>query len=139
MMMEEKGDWPYGLEHKKVCTHHFDDPYLNKMIEENGEYGECDYCGYKGSVCSMQNFMEHVSWKIHMYYDDVNEAGLLYADSFYDDENEVIPGFKRVGEYIAPKETEYYESTWDLMEELGLISDDDDLNKDIPKFRSILV
>ena len=60
----------------------------NKMIEENGEYGECDYCGHKGSVCSMQNFMEHVSWKIHMYYDDVNEAGLLYADSFYDDEND---------------------------------------------------
>lgn len=131
MMMEEKGDWPYGLEHKKVCTHHFDEPYLNRMIDENDEYGECTYCGHKGNVCSMQTFMEHVSWKIHLYFDDVNEAGLLYADSFYDDENEVIPGFKRVGEYIAPKETEYFESTWELMDDLGLVTEDDDLNKDI--------
>ena len=39
MELEEKGDWPFGLEHKKVCTHHFEDFYLNKMIEEYGEQG----------------------------------------------------------------------------------------------------
>ena len=131
MELEEKGDWPFGLEHKKVCTHHFEDPYLNKMIEEYGEQGECSYCGKHGVVCSMQNFMEQVSWKIHMYFDDVNNANLFYADSFYDDENEVIPGFKRVGEYVAPKEAEYFESTLDLMDDLGLVTDDDELNKDI--------
>lgn len=131
MEMEDKGDWPSGLEHKKVCTHHFDDPYLNKKIEKYGEHGECSYCGHKGTVCSMQTLMEQVSFKIHMYFDDVNDACLLYADSFYDDENEVIPGFKRVGEYIAPKEAEYFESTLDLMEDLGLVTDDDELNKDI--------
>lgn len=131
MALEERGDWPYGLENKKVCTHHFDDPFLNKIVEEYGKDGKCTYCGRRGIVCSMQDLMEQVSWKIHMYFDDVNEASLLYADSFYDDENEVIPGFKRVGEYIAPKETAYYESTEELMEDLGLISDDEDLNKDI--------
>lgn len=131
MELEEKGDWPFGLEHKKVCTHHFEDSYLNKMIEEYGEQGECSYCGQHGVVCSMQKFMEQVSWKIHMYFDDVNNASLFYADSFYDDENEVIPGFKRVGEYVAPKEAEYFESTLDLMDDLGLVTDDDELNKDI--------
>ena len=89
MMMDEKGDWPYGMEHKKVCAHHFEDPYLNKMIEENGKHGECYYCGRKENVCSMQTLMEHVSWKIHMYFDDVNEAGLFYADSFYDARGQV--------------------------------------------------
>lgn len=131
MELEEKGDWPFGLEHKKVCTHHFEDFYLNKMIEEYGEQSECSYCGKHGVVCSMQKFMEQVSWKIHMYFDDVNNASLYYSDSFYDDENEVIPGFKRVGEYVAPKEAEYFESTLDLMDDLGLVTDDDELNKDI--------
>lgn len=131
MELEEKGDWPFGLEHKKVCTHHFEDFYLNKMIEEYGVQGECSYCGKHGVVCSMQKFMEQVSWKIHMYFDDVNNASLYYADSFYDDENEVILGFKRVGEYVAPKEAEYFESTLDLMDGLGLVTDDDELNKDI--------
>lgn len=79
----------------------------------------------------MLHFMEQVSWKIHMYFYDINNASLLYADSFYDDENEVIPEFKRVGEYIAPKEAEYFESTWELMDNLGLISDDEDLDNDI--------
>lgn len=133
MDLMERGDWPDGLDDKFVCSRHFDDPYLKRLIHRYAEDGEgkCSYCGRRGEVCSMQHFMEQVSWKIHMYFDDVNNASLLYADSFYDDENEVIPGFKRVGEYIAPKEAEYFESTWDLMDDLGLVSDDEDLDNDI--------
>ncbi len=133
MDLQERGDWPDGLDDKFVCTHHFDDPYLNRILHRYAEDGEgkCSYCGCHGEVCSMQHFMEQVSWKIHMYFDDINNASLLYADSFYDDENEVIPGFKRVGEYIAPKEAEYFESTWELMDSLGLVSDDEDLDNDI--------
>lgn len=133
MDLQERGDWPDGLDDKFVCAHHFDNPYLNKIIHRYAEDGEgkCSYCGRNGEVCSMQHFMEQVSWKIHMYFDDINNASLLYADSFYDDENEVIPGFKRVGDYIAPKEAEYFESTWELMDNLGLISNDEDLDNDI--------
>ena len=133
MDLEERGDWPCGLEHKYVCTRHFDDPYLNRLLMRYGEEKEhtCSYCGRKGKVCSMQNLMEQVSWKIHMYFDDVNNASLLYADSFYDDEYEGIPGFKRVGEYIAPSEAQYFESTRDLMDDLGLETDNDELNEDI--------
>ena len=133
MDLEERGDWPSGLENKFVCAHHFDDPYLNRIIHRYAEDGKgtCSYCGRRGEVCSMQHFMEQVSWKIHMFFDDINNASLLYADSFYDDENEVIPGFKRVGEYIAPNEAEYFESTRDLMDDLGLVSDDEELDNDI--------
>lgn len=133
MDLEERGDWPSGLKHKFVCTHHFEDPYLNKLIRRyaEDEKGICSYCGRHGVVCSMQHFMEQVSWKIHMYFDDVHNSSLLYADNFYDDENEVIPGFKRVGEYVAPSEAEYFESTFELMDDLGLISDDEDLDNDI--------
>ena len=133
MDLMERGDWPDGLDDKFVCSRYFNDRYLKNLIHRYAEDGEgkCSYCGRRGEVCSMQHFMEQVSWKIHMYFDDVNNASLLYADSFYDDENEVIPGFKRVGEYIAPKEAEYFESTWDLMDDLGLVSDDEELDNDI--------
>lgn len=65
MDLEERGDWPSGLKHKYVCTRHFDDPYLNKLLLRSGEEKEhkCSYCGRKGKVCSMQNLMEQVSWK----------------------------------------------------------------------------
>ena len=133
MELEERGDWPNGLEHKYVCTRHFDDPYLNQILRRYGEKEErvCSYCGRRGAVCSMQALMEQVAWKIHMYYDDINNAGLYYADSFYDDESEIIAGFKRVGEYVAPVEAEYYDSTRALMEDLGLYTEDEDLNEDI--------
>ena len=133
MDLEERGDWPCGLEHKYVCSHHFEDSFLNRLLLRYSEDTKhtCSYCGRKGKVCSMQNLMEQVSWRIHMYFDDINNASLLYADSFYDDESEVIPGFKRVGEFIAPNETEYFETTRDLMDDLGLITDDDEMNKDI--------
>ncbi len=132
MEIEEAGNWPSGLQKKYVCMHHFDDPYLNNLIERyGGEKGICSSCGRHDTVCSMQTLMEQVTWKIHMYFQDVNEASLYYADSFYDDENEIIPGFKRAGEYVVPKEAEYYSSKEEMLEELVLYTDDDELNNDV--------
>ena len=131
MAIEEAGDWPYGLGHKHVCTHHFNDPYLNDIILRYGERGICSYCGREGDVCSMQTFMEQVTWKIHLYFENVHDASLYYADDFYDDDNEVIPGFKRVGEYVVPKEAEYFSTTRELLDDLGVEADSNELNKDI--------
>ena len=74
MDLEERGDWPNRLEQKYVCTHHFEDPYLKKILLRYGEDKEhtCSYCGRKGKVCSMQNLMEQVSWKIHIIIIHVN-------------------------------------------------------------------
>lgn len=129
--LEDKGDWPYGLQNKKVCTHHFDDRYVNEMIVEYGEEGKCSYCGKQDVVCTMQRFMEQVSWKIHMYFDSLDSADLYLASGFYDDDNEVIPGYKRIGEYVVPEEAEYYSSTRNLLDDIGLDSDNEQLNKDI--------
>lgn len=47
MDLQERGDWPDGLDNKFVCVHHFDDPYLNKIIHRYAEDGEgkYSYCG----------------------------------------------------------------------------------------------
>lgn len=82
-------------------------------------------------VCDMKTFCEQIVWKIGLYYQPLDNAGLYLADGFYDDEQEVIPGFKRIGEYVVPNELTYFDSVDELMDGLDLTTDDDDMNDDI--------
>lgn len=79
----------------------------------------------------MKTLCEQIVWKIGLYYQPLDNAGLYLADDFYDDEQEVIPGFKRIGEYVVPNKLTYFDSVDELMDGLYLITDDDDLNDDI--------
>lgn len=105
MEMQENGDWPSSeLADKFVCTCHFEDKYLNGIIRVHGRTGECSYCGKHSIVCDMETLCEQILWKIGLYYKRLDDAGLYLADGFYDDNQEVIPGFKRIGEYVVPNE-----------------------------------
>lgn len=138
MEMEEKGNWPSdNLRNKYVCSNHFDNVFIQQLIEEKGEPGICSYCGEKGIVRDMYGLGQDLMWRISLFFVDVNDAGLMLANSFYEDENEVIPGFKRVGDYIAPKENTYYESPEEMMEDLDLLTDDSELNEDIRSLFSV--
>ena len=132
MEMQDNGDWPnHDLADKYVCTCHFEDKYLNEIIQSHGKQGTCSYCGKQSVVCDMKTLCEQIVWKIGLYYQPLDNAGLYLADDFYDDEQEVIPGFKRIGEYVVPNELTYFDSVDELMDGLYLITDDDDLNNDI--------
>ena len=132
MDMQENGDWPSrDLSDKYVCTCHFQDKYLNGIIESHGKQGTCSYCGKKHTVCDMYTLCEQIVWKIGLYFNSLDEAGLYLTNGFYDDEQEVIPGFKRIGEYVVPNNLTYYESVDELMCDLDLVTDEDDLNEDI--------
>lgn len=132
MELEEQGDWPSSdLADKFVCTCHFEDIYLNKFILKEGHDGKCSYCAKKGTVCDMETLGRHIMWKISLYYSPLDNADLYLANSYYDDEQEIIPGFKRIGEYIVPKELTYYDSVDELMYGLDLLTDDEILNNDI--------
>lgn len=132
MEMQDNGDWPsYDLADKYVCTCHFQDKYLNGIIESQGKQGTCSYCGKQHVVCDMHTLCEQIMWKIGLYFKSLDDSGLYLADGFYDDEQEVIPGFKRIGEYIVPKELTYYDSVDELMSDLDLATDDEILNNDI--------
>ena len=132
MEMQENGDWPSrNLADKYVCTCHFQDKYLNGIIESHGKQGTCSYCGKQGAVCDMHTLCEQIVWKIGLYFNPLDDAGLYLANSFYDDEQEVIPGFKRIGEYVVPDGLTYYDSVEKLMDGLDLTTDADDLNDDI--------
>ena len=132
MDMQENGDWPSrDLSGKYVCTCHFQDKYLNGIIESHGKQGTCSYCGKKHTVCDMYTLCEQIVWKIGLYFNSLDDAGLYLTNGFYDDEQEVIPGFKRIGEYVVPNNLTYYESVDELMCDLDLVTDEDDLNEDI--------
>lgn len=132
MEMEERGDWPPDSLHgKDVCAHHFEDKYLRLMVTEKGHNGTCTYCGKKDVVRDMYDLGEDIAWKVGRYFVDPANGDFMLAKNFYDDDDEVIPGFKRIGDFVVPEENMVYESTHELMFDLGLFTENDELNEDI--------
>lgn len=131
MEMEDRGDWPTdSLRGQDVCAHHFGDKYLKSLIVDKGHNGTCSYCGRQDIVRDMYDFGEDIAWKVGLYFVDPASAGLMLAKTFYDD-GEVIPGFRQFGDFIAPIENTVYDSTMEMMLDLGLYTENDELNNDI--------
>ena len=130
MEMEVKQIRPFAKS-TMVCSCHFEDFYLKKYIEIHGHTGTCSYCKQKGKVLAMTEFMQFVTDKLQPRLCPIDEASLPVAISYYDDENEEIPGLTRVGIYVMPKYTEYYEDPNKLIQEYGLYTSDQTLNEDI--------
>lgn len=133
MMMEREEGLMHSFdEDKNVCAEHFEDPYLQTYINDNGHPGKCSYCGKrKGKVLSMEQFTDFVKSKLSQRLCPLDDANLPLANSYYDDEDEEIPGFSRAGCYIIPNSAEKYESVQDLMENYNLCTSDETLNEDI--------
>ena len=123
MKMEERGFDVYHLEDKYVCSHHFDDIYLNQYISTHGDEGVCSYCGKKDSVIDLTSFAAHIGMSIACYFNDVDSENLPLASSFFEEEDEEIPGIKRVCCYAAPGNVDVFEDTSEMMDNLGLHTD----------------
>lgn len=120
---------------KYVCTHHFEDRYLNQYIQENGENGECSYCHRKGTVLDMSKLEEHVGAVISTCYNDVDSENLPLASSFFldkDDDDETH--IKHAGCFAVPAGVEVFEDTSEMMDALGLHTECNELNNDIDSF-----
>lgn len=131
MEMEEHGHDFLTNGEKYVCSHHFEDKYLNQYIENHGETGVCSYCKRKETVIDMSDLANHIAMTISIYYNDIDSECLPLASSYFDDKEEQIPGIKRVGCYAVPEDADIYEDTLEIMEDLGLHTDSDSLNDDI--------
>ena len=131
MEMEEHGYDFLGRGEKYVCSHHFEDKYLNVYIKKHGETGVCSYCGHNETVIDMSDLADHIGMTISVYFNNVDSECLPLASSYFDDEEEHIPGIKRAGCFAVPENAEIYEDTSEMMEDLGLHTDCDSLNDDI--------
>lgn len=117
---------------KNVCAQHFTDPYVKDFINKHGNQGKCSYCGEVSTpVLAMKSFMEYVVDKLRVRLCPLDEANLPLASSFYDDEDEEIPGLSRAGIYIVPQKAEKYEDAYDLINSYKLCTSNDELNEDI--------
>ena len=79
----------------------------------------------------MSDLADHIGMTISVYFNDVDSECLPLASSYFDDEEEQIPGIKRAGCFAVPENAEIYEDTSEMMEDLGLHTDCDSLNDDI--------
>lgn len=138
MEMEEHGYDFFERGEKYVCSHHFEDKYLNGYIKKYGETGVCSYCGHKETVIDMRDLADHIGMTISVYFNDVDSECLPLASTYFDDEKEQIPGIKRAGCFAVPENTEIYEDTSEMMEDLGLHTDCDSLNDDIDHLFEII-
>ena len=130
-------DRDFGIMHtfdkdKYVCIKHFDDPYLNEYIQENAHEGTCSYCGAMHTkVLDMKSFMQYINERLSQRLCPLDDANLPLASSFYDDEEEEIPGFSRAGAFILPNQAEQYDDVQDVMYNYGLYTSNEQLNEDI--------
>lgn len=130
-------DRDFGIMHtfdkdKYVCIKHFDDPYLNEYIQENAHEGTCSYCGAMHTkVLDMKSFMQYINERLSQRLCPLDDANLPLASSFYDDEEEEIPGFSRAGVFILPNQAEQYDDVQNVMYNYGLYTSNEQLNEDI--------
>lgn len=128
----EKHGYDYLLKGEKyLCAHHFRDKYLNGYIDKSGKTGVCSYCGRKESVIDMTDFKKHIYKVVLKYFDDLDAECMPLASSYFEEDDEHIPGIKRVGSYAVPTEADVYEDISEFVNDLELYTDNDDLNNDI--------
>ena len=118
-------------ENKLLCANHYDDIYLREFVRSHSRIGLCSYCGRKTNVIILSEFIEYIMKRIRRHYTSPDDDGLYLSNSFYDDEDEVIPGLKKVGSYITRENAETFDSTMELLSDIGLVSDNDELDHDI--------
>ena len=119
MDIEEGRIVPGEIQDKSVCADHFDSTYLQSYINKNGERGKCSYCGKHRLVLSMPDFVKMVRRKIESEFEDVDTAGLPTERSYFDDDEEELPGLKRFMGFTAPSEAQCYEDTAEVLDAIG--------------------
>lgn len=131
MDIEEGRILPRDIQEKSVCSEHFGSTYLQKYINDNGEPGICSYCARSCHVISMPDFVRLVREKIENEFEDVDNAGLPTERSFFDDDEEELPGLKRFMGFTAPSESQCYEDTAEVLDAIDLLPQPEALYNDL--------
>lgn len=131
MDIEEGRIVPGEIHNKSVCADHFDSTYLQNYINENGKTGKCSYCGKYHKVLSMPDFAQLVRKKIESEFEDVDNAGLPTERSYFDDDDERIPGLKRFVGYTVPSNAKCYDDTEEVLEAIDLFPEPAALYNDL--------
>ena len=108
IQMDEEKSRGYSIPEKGekfLCAHHFRNKYLTDYIETYGFQGTCSYCGRRGSVIDLADFVEYVGGRLFDYLEDIDDAGLFLESSIFDESN--VEALEDFG--LVPDSEELYE------------------------------
>lgn len=131
MDVEEGRIIPGELQEKKVCSDHFADKALRAIIAKEGHRGRCSYCGERRSVMDMPGFIRMVRGKLESEFENVDNACLPTEHSYFDDDDEKLPGLTRFHGYTAPSNCDMFDDTEDVVSEVLEITGPDGLWNDV--------
>lgn len=131
MDVEEGRIIPGELQEKKVCSDHFADKALRVIIAKEGHRGRCSYCGERRSVMDMPGFIRMVRGKLESEFENVDNACLPTEHSYFDDDDEKLPGLTRFHGYTAPSNCDMFDDTEDVVSEVLEITGPDGLWNDV--------
>jgi len=131
MDIEEGRIVPGELQDKCVCSNHFLDKELQGIIKKERHRGKCSYCGERGTVMDMPDFLKMVRKKLDSEFDDVDNAMLPLERTVFEDDEEDVPYFTRFHGYAAPTYSERYEDTGEVISELLEITEPEALFDDV--------
>ena len=127
----EESDYSSHLQGKYVSAACFNDPYLQQYIRKNGCNGTCSYSKIQGTVMPMEDFMSFIRNRVLSKFSSIEDANLPTASSYFDDDDEQIPGLKRLGIYAVHTKCKTYGDTWAMLNSVQLFTRYTDLNSDI--------
>lgn len=130
MEIEEKGYEPL-LEDKFVCAELFNDIYLKRYIEYNSHHGKCSYTNKITNVISFNQFLDYIMHRIQSYYVAPELDGLPYSSTFYDEDDECIPGLTVFCGFVTREQALTFDSTEELFEHINLVSNNDEVISDL--------
>lgn len=127
MIEEESRGWSEPPE-KCTCSNHFEDKGLKNFINNHSFEGTCDYCDKDTKIIKLNTLVEFINNRIREYYGQVEDQNLYLESILMGDEDDHIA--RRVGCYAFPAGRKDYDFM-DLAEEVGLYSDNSELDEDI--------
>lgn len=138
LMMEQEEREAIGYDEpqhglKYVCADHFSNPYFRGFIMDNSVNGRCSYCNRKGNVIDLALLVSHIAERLTDFLGRIEDQNLYLASSFIDkdDEEEGIPGYCVIDNFITPDGETVYDSYYEVAEDFDCLADDDAINEEI--------
>ena len=106
----------------------FEDANLKATLAGLCEDGKCSYTNNNGDVVPMNTLRNYLRYYIFRYFDDPNNCSLPLANGFIDKDDKI---FDSMGPFLVFKDTKHFDTTEELLKEVGLTTQYSNLNNDL--------
>ena len=127
-MMEEQEANRRDFTGMYVSPECFEDANLRATLADWCENGKCSYTNNNGEVVPMNTLRDYLRDYVFRYYDDPNNCSLPLANGIIEKDDKI---FDEMGPFLVLKDTKRFDTTEELLEEVGLTTHLSNLNNDL--------